>query len=774
VPGEDLAARLSRGPLPVDEAIEVCRQIAEGLEVAHEAGVVHRDLKPANVRITPDGVVKILDFGLAKPIRPRADEKGTTTAQSDSFLMTEEGLVLGTPTYMSPEQARGKAVDRRTDIWAFGCVLYECLSGQRAFRGESFTDVLAAIVGEEPDWSKLPELPARVSELLVRTLTKDPRERLRDIGEARMQLALATTGSGVVRSGPMRSRGSGNAIRGTALVLVGAAAGFALAQLMERSAAVVPTEAVRTEERDLKMVLHTFEPGEVCKDLAISPTAWHVAWSDQDGLRVRGFDALESRLLHEGEVGNLTWSPGGEEVAFSVDKILSRMSIDDGRTTLIARHDEDINKILWVGDDVYFRTEVGIYSVHQGGGAIELRASVGEGAHMHGFGLHPDGIVGVVHPVDGDADTISLHEDGVWTPILQVPESYLFFHATRPNGALLYGNAMGPSDVWVVPPGWGTEEGGSDPVPVPVGAREVSFADDGTAAYILDGRDPFKEPAGAQPCWFHLDGSVTPIANVASGTRGGAHLSPGHRRILLTSWDGPGDSDVRVHDVERGLTTPFLSFDQPVLAHFLPDGRVAITRLLKNLGTLVYAPSGKGDPEILSERALKGVSDDSSVWVWSDKPFGGELQWSTDEHASDLRPLLGPGEEADFLDFSRDGAWMLYSSRRTGEKQVYMTRFPPERNEEWPVSGPGCDQAWFLEDQSAILFVDDGEPRRVLRVSFEARPEVRLGAPEPVFELEGGVQLADFDGVDRFLGTTSEPPGRRHLVISTEWREQLR
>jgi len=188
VAGEDLAAKLARGPLPVDEALDVCRQIAEGLEAAHEAGVVHRDLKPANVRITPGGVVKILDFGLAKPIHREAGKGGATAAESDSFLLTEEGLVLGTPTYMSPEQARGKPVDRRTDIWAFGCVLFECLTGKRAFGGDSLTDILAAIVGEEPDMKPLAGTPRHVRALLARCLTKDPRERLRDIGEARVAL----------------------------------------------------------------------------------------------------------------------------------------------------------------------------------------------------------------------------------------------------------------------------------------------------------------------------------------------------------------------------------------------------------------------------------------------------------------------------------------------------------------------------------------------------------------------------------------------------------
>ena len=190
VPGETLEDRIARGPLPVDEALDVCRQIAEGLEAAHEASVIHRDLKPANVRITPDGKVKVLDFGLAKPTGLDI-EHGSTT---DSVLATEEGRLLGTPIYMAPEQARGKPIDRRVDVWAFGCVLFECLTGRRAFDGESMPDVLTAVVHQEANFARLPPAtPAHVRDLLERCLEKDARQRLRDIGEAR--IALERVGS---------------------------------------------------------------------------------------------------------------------------------------------------------------------------------------------------------------------------------------------------------------------------------------------------------------------------------------------------------------------------------------------------------------------------------------------------------------------------------------------------------------------------------------------------------------------------------------------------
>ncbi len=189
VEGPTLADRIALGPIPLDDALAIARQIAEALEAAHDRGIIHRDLKPANVKVTPEGTVKVLDFGLAKVFE--GDAPVSDLSHSPTLIKgTQAGVILGTAAYMSPEQAKGKAVDRRADIWAFGCVLFEMLSGKQTFSGETLTDTLAAVVQAEPEWATLPQsTPASIRRLLGRCLTKDPKQRLRDIGEARIAVS---------------------------------------------------------------------------------------------------------------------------------------------------------------------------------------------------------------------------------------------------------------------------------------------------------------------------------------------------------------------------------------------------------------------------------------------------------------------------------------------------------------------------------------------------------------------------------------------------------
>ncbi len=337
VPGEDLAERLKRGPLPLDEALAVARQIAEALEEAHEKGIVHRDLKPANVKLTPDGKVKVLDFGLAKALEPPSGSASAADLARSPTLMssptmtaargTQLGVILGTAAYMAPEQARGKAVDRRADIWAFGAVLYEMLSGQRALKGEEVPDVLAAVLRQEIDWTALPEgTPPGVRLLLERCLDRDARQRLRDIGEARVALSGARA-SGVatdIASSPLPSvpGGGGRRLRSAAAGLVLAAAACGIAWWA--AARTRPASPGMPIENDLVRV--TADAG-LTTDPAVSPTGSLLAYASDRGsanlnLWVQPLPAGQAVQVtqDDADAHSPAFSPDGSRIVFRSER----------------------------------------------------------------------------------------------------------------------------------------------------------------------------------------------------------------------------------------------------------------------------------------------------------------------------------------------------------------------------------------------------------------------------------------------------------------------
>ncbi|RKY16741.1 MAG: hypothetical protein DRQ55_17375 [Planctomycetota bacterium] len=332
VPGETLEDRIGRGPLPLDEALAVCARIADGLEAAHDVGIIHRDLKPANVRITPDGQVKLLDFGLA---RSAHDGEGSTTG-SDSVLATADGSVLGTPTYMAPEQARARPIDRRVDVWAFGCVLFECLTGRRAFPGRSLSEVLAAVLEHEPNWSLLPALPQPVETLLRRCLIKDPRLRLRDVGEARLLFddpdgaALGAGGTATRTDAAPHVLRARTWLAITSVALVATLLALAWQQTAGGAAGIPGPMHLSIDAPDGARILFG---GDLSGPPTVSPDGSTVAFVAvrDDGLRrlwTRRLDELQAReLLGTDNATFPFWSPDGRELGYFADNSLRRYDL---------------------------------------------------------------------------------------------------------------------------------------------------------------------------------------------------------------------------------------------------------------------------------------------------------------------------------------------------------------------------------------------------------------------------------------------------------------
>jgi serine/threonine-protein kinase len=427
VEGPTLADRIARGPIPLDEALPIAKQIAEALEAAHEQGIIHRDLKPANIKLRPDGAVKVLDFGLAKAFDPVAATAGLATMSPTlSMHATQAGLILGTAAYMSPEQAAGKKVDTRTDLWAFGVVLFEMLTGRQLFDGESVSHVLAAVLKDHPDWTVLPaSTPASIARLLRRCLQKDRVRRLDSAAAARLDIeeALETP---VVASAPAvaRSRRTGTLAVGAAVVgaLIAGAATWTLthsepppaAQPM-RFAIVPPTG-------------QTIRFGSTDRDLALSPDGTHLAYVSADrtavsgNLFVRAIDRLEAESLSE-SARYPFWSPDGRWIAYFTSGEIRRIPVNGGPPITICGFTGAPRGGSWGPDDtIVFATtdpSTGILRVRAGGGdpVVLTKPDLTKGEQDHFFPSVVAGGSGVLFTVLNAAGGPGTVTDGRHTAI---------------------------------------------------------------------------------------------------------------------------------------------------------------------------------------------------------------------------------------------------------------------------------------------------------------------------------------------------------------------
>jgi Tol biopolymer transport system component len=788
--GEDLAQRLRRGPVPVDEAIAIARQIAEGLEAAHEKGIVHRDLKPANVKLTPDGRVKLLDFGLAKAWAGDGGVSPAEIAQSPTITNgTEEGVVLGTAAYMSPEQARGRPVDQRADMWAFGVLLWEMLTGRRLFAGETMSDTLAAVLRQEVPWTSLPAgLPAPLQRLLRRCLERDLRRRLPSAAAARLDLDEAAQPQAAERPPAPASRSPLLAVGILAAALLMLVGWLAVSRTVETT----PAPTMRLAFEPPPGVAFQASQNDF---VVVSPDGLHIVFTGvmPDGRRqlwLRPLHGLEARPLPDTEDAlEPFWSPDSRHIAFGAVGRLKRLAIAGGRAETIAHAPRLVGGSWSTRDVILFVPDfnAAVLRVDASGGearpVTQTDAAKGETGHRTPAFL-PDGTHFLYTAGGSDKAQLyvaSLEGTGA-TPLLTMgngsvryadPGWLLFVR----DGALLAqrfdaDRRVLQGDVLPVPTASAAEAMGAGTIP-------TQFSVSGTG--ILIWRRAYR-PA-YQLVWFDRAGrrlgELGPPIQVALPMS--PRLSPDGTRVAIQNREPePERRGAWVYDVQRGVSTR-LSAELCQFPVWSPDGRrVAwVENRGGDLGIVQRAANGAGETELLLRSgAAAGGNTFPSDW----SPDGRFLLYTTRGNRSRLdtwilplsgerrpRPLLAGDSDEQASQVSPDGRWIAYRSDVSGTYEIYLQSFTPDGQaggELIRVSESGGSQPRFRRDGRELVFVArDG---RLMAVSLKpAGATLEVGTPQPLFATRllpagaGATYEYDMsaDGQRFLMGTVLEGPG---------------
>jgi serine/threonine-protein kinase len=686
VEGADLA-----GPVPVETAIQYARQIAAGLEAAHEKGIVHRDLKPANIKVTPEGVVKLLDFGLARATEESPlSSSSATMSPTLSLAMTQAGMILGTAAYMSPEQARGKLVDKRADIWAFGVVLFELLTGGMLFGGETVSDSMAAVITREPDWTVLPaDTPPHVRRLLVRCLRKDPRLRLRDIGEARILLDEP-----VEAAAAPRTQGQIAAGRRWLPWALGATAVLALALggLLWHATRPVPRPLLR-----FSADLGAEAVAGLRTTAAISPDGTRLAYPVRSAagttmLATRLMDQTKPTILSGTEnAADQFFSPDGQWIGFFADGKLRKVSIQGGAPNTLCEV-AAMRGAAW-GEDgniVYgFAIGSGLWRVPASGGAprsLSKPQDKGEATHRWPQML-PGGetILFTGHNAGSGFDDANIEVLFLKTGQTKIVQRGGYFGRYLPSGHLIF---VHQRTLFAVPFDLGRYETRGMPAPIlediagnsVSGGGQLDFSRTGTLVY-LSGKS---SDVAHTLSWLDAAGKKEPLLTATSILS--PRFSPDGKRLAFAS-----GGDISVYDLARGSTTR-LTVSQNASNAFpvwTPDGNHIVYSPVTG-GICWVRSDGSGQPQLIYELKTGNASPGSFT------PDGRRLAFHQSGGATDRDLWILPLDTADpdhpkagvpevFLAtkgvdaepaFSPDGRWLAYMSDESGSFHVFVRPFP--------------------------------------------------------------------------------------------------
>jgi Tol biopolymer transport system component len=750
VDGPTLADRLGGSPLGVSEALAIARQICDGLAAAHDAGIVHRDLKPANIKVREDGSVKILDFGLA---RSPADDAAVDAAHSPTVLSdrTAAGIVLGTAAYMSPEQARGRVVDRRADIWAFGCVLFEMLTGARAFPGETTTDILAAVIHHEPDWSRLPpQVPERVVDLLRRCLQKAPKDRQRDIGDARHELDRSVTPA----SGPVATAAAPVARPAlqwrpvAAALAAGAVATAAMLGLRADPTVADPTR--RPTRVSISLPAGTTVALGRGSAVAAAPDGGRIVYAGRAAgvtrLHVRELDSFEARPLPGTEgATNPFFSPDGRWVGFFADRKLKKVALDGGAPVALADADEARGGV-WADDDTILFTPdnfAGLHRVAAGGGAAPAVATPGTGEHSYRWPNALPGSATVLftkwnaagwEPAQIVAEHLATHAR---TVVVESGGGYGRYVRDGDRGYLVFARLEG---LLAAPFDAATAAITGQAVPMSdavitnlSGGAHFDISATGTLVYVPGA----SMETDRDLVWVALDGTATPAITLRQSGREW-DLSPDGTRVARTTASGP-QRHIWIDDLARGGSTRVTTTGE----HFDPtwsrDGR----QLFFMRG---YRPAHLFRRDLQTGVEVQLTSDAGSRWP-SDVAPDGTLAFTSFDTDNGGDVWLMPGADVatttaparaivatPFTDsrpvFSPDGRWLAYHSTQSSRSEVYVRPLPDGEPVQvstaggfWPAWAPSGREIFYRALDGRIMAAPApgaGAPAAPPRVLFDA------------------------------------------------------
>ena len=807
IEGPTLADKIAQGPIPVEEALKIALQMTEGIEAAHEKGIIHRDLKPANIKITPEGQVKILDFGLAKALEGETPQP-SELSQSPTLTAaaTQAGVLLGTAAYMSPEQARGKPVDKRTDIWAFGVVLYEMLTGRRIFEGEDVTDTLASVLKSDPEWKALSaETPSVVRRLLQRCLMRDTQRRLRDIGEARIAIEeyLADPSGGMVHPVP------GTVQAPPRRTLPWVVATFVLTAIV----AIIATWLLKpTEPRPVARFHHELPDGQVFSSearsfVAISSDGSKIVYVANEQLYLRNLDQKEARPIQGTDEipSNPFFSPDGEWVAYlsRQDTQLKKIPIGGGvPVTLCDVTAPSPFGASWGSDGTILYGDVeGVMRISSNGGTPELVITTEAGEQAHRPHALPGGDWVLFTLTGGETVAAGSDQGHIVVQSLGSGERRVLWEGGDdaryvPTGHLVYAIE---DALFAVPFDVGSLEVSGGPVSIIDGVQRAftligsisanyGFSDRGTLIYVPGAAGTILRTL----TWVDRSGNEERLA-AESRNYYYPRISPDGGRVALDLRDE--DDDIWIWDFVRGTLTRFTfgpeSDTYPV---WTADGeRVAF----ESGGVFVWkASDNTGDLEQLGGNLGEG-GDSPTPYFFSLE--GTELVFRENGHP-DTRDNIGiisieEGSEPEWLlrsefsernaELSPNGRWMAYQSNESGQTEIYVRPFPNVEDGRWQVSNAsGIYPLWSRDGRELFYLEGPAAAPRLMVVPVQTDPTFVPENPQELFEWpystrgDGRTYDVSPDG-QRFLAVRSvleadadDLPPQINIVLN--WFEELK